>query len=213
MKRLLFCTILLLIATVAVNAQGFEGGLVAGLAGSQIDGDNFSGYNKVGLELGSFADYKLSDKWSVRSGVFLIQKGAHSSAQMPYFKTVIDEVEVPLWFNYYPYKRFGATFGVGFAYIYRAFYHASYTLDREDLGIGYWDYTAYVSFNYRLNSFMTLRASYRYGLVPITRPVSWECWKKSIYMFWLSSYPAATNVCWWTNTASMSLEFKISSKK
>ena len=213
MKRNILVLLLIIQLVICLNAQSFQGGFIVGLAGSQIDGDNFSGYNKVGFEFGSFADYKLTDKWSLRSGVVLIQKGAHSSTQVPYFKTVIDEVEVPLWFNYYPYPRFGTSFGVSFAYIYRAYYHSSYTLDRDDLNVGYWDFTGYVSFNYKLNSFITLRAAYRYGLLPITRPVSWECWKKSIYLFWLVPYSTTRSICWWTNTASMSLEFKILSKQ
>ncbi len=212
-KTLLHIIIYILIFTMPAYSQRFQGGFVVGVAGSQIDGDNFSGYNKVGLELGSFADYKISDKCSLRSGVYLVQKGAHSSANMPYFKTVVNEVEVPLWFNYYPYHRFGGTLGLSFAYIYRVYYHSSYYLDREDLGIGVWDFTTYLSFNYRLNSFLTLRASYRYGLLPITRPIKRECWKKSIYFFWLTPYPSTAGVCWWTNTASFSLEVKIPAKK
>ncbi len=212
-KLLLHIIIYMCLISLSAYGQQFSGGFVFGLAGSQIDGDSYSGYNKVGFELGSFADYALNDKWSIRSGVFLVQKGAHSSANIPYFKTVINEVEVPLWFNYYPYRRFGGTFGLSFSYIYRAYYHSSYYLDREDLGIGFWDYPIYLSFNYRMNSFLTLRASYRYGLLPITRPIEWECWKKSLYLFWHGSYPSTTGVCWWTNTASFALEFKIPAKK
>ncbi len=211
-KKILIYTAILLLASTAFG-QRFQGGFVIGMTGSQIDGDNFSGYNKIGLNLGSFVDYKLNSKWSLRSGVFLVQKGAHSSANMPYFKTAINEVEIPLWLNYYPYYRFGGTAGLSFSYIYNAYYHASYYLDRTDLGISLWDFAVYLSFNYRFNSFLTLRASYRYGLLPITRPIKWECWEKSIYLFWLTPYPTTSSVCWWTNTASMSLEFKIPTKK
>ena len=36
----------------AGHAQDFNGGLMAGLVGSQVAGDTYSGYNKAGLFLG-----------------------------------------------------------------------------------------------------------------------------------------------------------------
>ena len=208
MKKILLLLIFIFVF-VFLKAQYFQGSFIFGLAGSQIDGDGFRGYNKVGIEFGAFVDYKLNKLLSLRSGILLIQKGSHSSQREPYFKTVIDQVEIPLWLNYYPYQKFGASIGLSTAYIYKAFYHSSYTLDREDLGIGIWDFTIYISFNYRISSFVVLRASYRYGLLPITRPIYSECWKESIYLSWLISHPTSSQVCWWTNTASMSLEIKI----
>ncbi len=208
-----FLLIMLSLSLLPAYAQRFQGGMVLGLTGSQIDGDGYSGYYKPGFELGAFADLVFSPYVSLRSGVFMVQKGAHSSAKQPYFKTVVNEVEVPLWLNYYPYSRIGVSFGTSFSYIFSAYYHSSYYLSREDLGIGNTDIDLYFSLNYKFSSHVTLRAAYRYGIIPITRPIRWECWKQSIYLFWLSAYPGTSTPCWWTNTASFSLEFKIGKQK
>jgi len=59
MKNILFISLLVLITAVA-NSQNFEGGALVGLTASQIDGDNYRGYNKVGLQGGGWVRHMFT---------------------------------------------------------------------------------------------------------------------------------------------------------
>ena len=54
-KKILFLFIILI--SVNVKSQNFNGGLIGGISTSQVSGDNLSGYNKAGLFLGLFASF------------------------------------------------------------------------------------------------------------------------------------------------------------
>lgn len=58
------------------NAQQFEGGVQAGLAGCQVNGDTYSGYNKPGLYVGVFAGLPLGQRFGMRLSLNYSQKGS-----------------------------------------------------------------------------------------------------------------------------------------
>jgi hypothetical protein len=60
-------------------AQKFEGGILAGLSASQVAGDNYSGYNKAGVFVGSYVALVLSDRLNLRLELEYIQKGSRKN--------------------------------------------------------------------------------------------------------------------------------------
>ena len=46
------------------KSQVFKSGLILGLSGSQVEGDGYGGYNKLGFIAGGFTNTNLSEKWS-----------------------------------------------------------------------------------------------------------------------------------------------------
>ena len=102
MKQVLF--IFLLSAMICtVSAQNFEGGALLGLTASQIDGDNYRGYNKVGLQGGGWVrrmfTYTLAGQMELR----YVQKGAlktASSGDPTYTKTSLHYIDIPLIAQY-----------------------------------------------------------------------------------------------------------------
>lgn len=58
-----------------LSAQ-FAGGVSAGLNFCQVDGDSFSGYGKVGPQLGGFVYYPLSDMLAVQTEISFSNRGA-----------------------------------------------------------------------------------------------------------------------------------------
>ena len=48
--------IFLIFVTTSISAQYFKGGLLVGITGSQIDGDDMGGYNKPGVTVGFFCE-------------------------------------------------------------------------------------------------------------------------------------------------------------
>lgn len=57
-------------------SQLFSGGVQAGLAGCQVAGDTYSGYNKAGVSAGAWIGVKLTDNQSLQFEMMYLQKGS-----------------------------------------------------------------------------------------------------------------------------------------
>jgi len=202
--------ILFLLSANHMNGQVFSGGVETGFSASQIDGDCRGGYYKLGFNGGIFADMKTGKKSFLRSGIYLIDKGAHSGPKDLYYKIQISEVEVPLWYEYDLSPKLGFAGGLSAAYIYKAYYDAGTYIPKDQLNISNWDYTFFISLRMKIYKNLYFRLSNSYGIVPITRPITFDCWRQSVYLGWL--YPSPYCDCWWTNTMRVTLEIKLSKK-
>ena len=106
------------------SAQGtervFHGGLFAGAATTQIDGDGYAGFNKAGIWAGAFINSKLTDKWRGELQLSFVQKGSINpyrpdQGDFSYYRIALQYVEVPLLFRRKHGKfvyGFGPSFGV-----------------------------------------------------------------------------------------------------
>lgn len=101
----------------------FYGGLVAGANFTQIDGDNFAGYHKAGLNVGGKVYAHLAPRIATSVEILFSQKGsrAHQSQLSNTQKYVIHKynidlnyAEVPVMINYF--DRDKAHAGIGLSY-------------------------------------------------------------------------------------------------
>ncbi|MFH1319040.1 MAG: porin family protein [Bacteroidota bacterium] len=121
----LFCSILV------AHAQDFNGGIVAGMSTSQIDGDAFLGYNKAGLVFGGFVNRELKEKLTAEFGIIYIGKGSKEpenpdSSECSFCKITLRYIEVPVLLQFKRLKvrekelklilEAGLSFGVLFSY-------------------------------------------------------------------------------------------------
>ncbi|GAA4470159.1 hypothetical protein GCM10023093_30860 [Nemorincola caseinilytica] len=133
-RILTVCTLLVLAAPMRTLAQDnifdeyltFHGGLVTGVNFSQVDGDNFAGYSKAGLNVGGIVYFNM-DPEHVKGSleVLYTQKGARSKG-MPYtvapglyitnYRITLNYAEVPFMINYF--DRHMHHFGGGFSLSY-----------------------------------------------------------------------------------------------
>jgi len=65
------------ILSVSGFSQEFEGGFLGGLTASQIDGDLFSGYNKVGITAGAYTTRKINSSVNWKLEIRYTQKGSY----------------------------------------------------------------------------------------------------------------------------------------
>jgi len=79
-----------------------------GLTTSQVGGDGFQGFNKLGLTFGGFVRYNLNDKWSTQFEIYYMQKGSRNDFSITtndptqsseYFLMRLNYVEIPLLFR------------------------------------------------------------------------------------------------------------------
>jgi len=85
-------------------SQHFEGGFFGGFTASQVDGDRFSGYNKVGITAGAYATKEISRNMNWKTEIRYIQKGAYkknTEMDPTLFKTSLHYAEIPLILQYF----------------------------------------------------------------------------------------------------------------
>lgn len=125
MKFKILSAFLFLFFTVSFSyAQSFKGGILFGLIGSQVEGDNMSGFHKGGISAGFFTNRNINDKWMWQLEMKYIQKGSKSNNRINpldslanlsttasiYYKMKLDYIEIPLLFRYRN-KKFVYEFG------------------------------------------------------------------------------------------------------
>jgi len=91
-------------------SQVFKSGAILGINTSQIEGDGFGGYKKVGVILGGFTNTKLSANWSTQFEIYYTNKGSRKNANpskgdFRALKVTLDYIEIPVALRYH-YKKF-----------------------------------------------------------------------------------------------------------
>jgi len=109
MKKLAIISLLFFAYNLS-RAQNFKGGIIAGIAACQVDGDGLGGYNKPGPIAGGFVTWDFTKTWSGEMQMVFIQKGARffpkpdqiQEAQIPdlpgtvnTYNMVLSYIEVP----------------------------------------------------------------------------------------------------------------------
>ncbi|MBN1182483.1 MAG: PorT family protein [Bacteroidales bacterium] len=102
MRRIIF--LLLVIINTTVFAQRFQGGFMAGIAGSQVDGDSYAGYNKINGQGGAYVKTIFPNDLGAQMEIKYCGKGAREKQDEPdpfFYKLSLHYLEVPLLVNYY----------------------------------------------------------------------------------------------------------------
>jgi len=93
------------------NAQKFGGGFFAGIAASQISGDQLSGFYKAGPYVGAFSNFAFNEKSALQLELYYILKGS-SKNQRPkindysIYKLNLHYIELSLLYKWQFSKRF-----------------------------------------------------------------------------------------------------------
>ncbi|TRX71599.1 porin family protein [Carboxylicivirga sp. M1479] len=117
MYKILTSLFLVLIMGLSTSkAQEFKAGPLLGTSFSQVDGDNYAGYNKVGLNLGAFVSRPISEKWQLQLDIAYIQKGSRQAPkpdkeQYDDYKIHLSYIQFPLVARY-RYKQFSGEAGI-----------------------------------------------------------------------------------------------------
>lgn len=104
------------------NDRTFYAGLIAGANFTQIDGDDFAGYDKQGLNVGGIVYTKLDEHLAVSLEILYAQKGSKSKYAQEldpgFFITTygasLNYAEIPVLVNYFDKRKHH--FGGGFSY-------------------------------------------------------------------------------------------------
>ena len=101
----------------------FYGGLVAGAAFSQIDGDSYAGYYRFGFTGGGIVYAEFAPKYAVSVEVLYSQRGSKSNkrqlttsenAEIHSYNVKLNYAEIPVLLNYFDKRE--SHFGIGLSY-------------------------------------------------------------------------------------------------
>ncbi|OFY90318.1 MAG: hypothetical protein A3K10_09590 [Bacteroidetes bacterium RIFCSPLOWO2_12_FULL_31_6] len=171
MKRL-FTLALFFIIYSNFYSQVFKVGVMAGLSGSQVEGDGYGGYNKLGFIVGGFTNVDVSEKFSTQLEMYFINKGSQrnpntSTGDVDAFKLNINYIEIPLALRYH-YKKF--MFETGLYYSKFLSYSMSDEfggLTDEPFPFKSYDFGGFFGINYKLNEHFSFNLRSKNSLVPI----------------------------------------------
>lgn len=163
-----------------VHAQKFNGGLLAGINTSQVDGDNYGGYYKAGITGGGFVNYKLTRYAGLQMELYYIRKGAGKKpdeTNATYYKVKLNYIELPVVFFYEASDRL--IFEGGLAY-------GVLATGTEDMGAGDIipedypfdknDYSGLLGVGYRLGNNVIVDIRYSHSLLPIRNHPGNKTW-------------------------------------
>ncbi len=171
MKKLLFLVSFLCVIS-TFYAQVFKVGALAGLSGSQVEGDGYGGYNKLGFILGGFTNVSISEKFSTQLEMYYINKGSQrnpntSQGDVDEFHLNINYIEMPLAIRYH-YKSFLFETGVYYSVF------LNYTMsdefgNRDDRPFPFksYDFGAFLGVNYKLNDHFSCNLRSKNSVLPI----------------------------------------------
>jgi hypothetical protein len=118
MLRKLVILTFLLTAGEFLFAQNFHAGVIAGLSGTQVAGDNLSGFNKAGIIAGGFVNTKSSESTSLQMEIIFIQKGSRMPVQPDndnhFYVLHVSYFEVPVLFKWQVVPKFNFEVGPSF---------------------------------------------------------------------------------------------------
>lgn len=184
-KAVAFFISIYLYSPISLHAQQFKAGLIAGVATSQVDGDNYAGYNKAGFLAGAFVSRKPSEasKWTALLEITYIQKGSRKpphpdKGDYTSYKLNLDYAEVPVLIRYdfgIPDSsesggmKFSLEAGIAFGALVHSYEEDSYGALPGGVPFQKADYSTIFGLNYHVSTHISFNARTEYSIVPVRK--------------------------------------------
>ncbi len=118
-KKLFFSIVLLMFFNVAMS-QRFDGGILAGWNATQVEGDNYRGYNKVGLVAGAYVQTDIAPAIFAAMEIKYSQKGSRKNVTQKDPEKYImrlDYIDIPVYLAFRTNNRGAVIAGVSTGYL------------------------------------------------------------------------------------------------
>ena len=104
MRYFLFLLIIFISVSSFSQKKGFSGGLFFGGVTSQVDGDDYAGYNKFGIDFGIFTRFNYNKEWFGTVELSYINKGSRFEDVQSYscYKLIVNYIEMPIYATFKP---------------------------------------------------------------------------------------------------------------
>jgi hypothetical protein len=170
MKNLLWILFFGLSAmTAAQDDDRFRLILSAGGVGSQVDGDSYGGYSKLGPFAGLYLDKPTGERTAWAFGITYVQKGARKNASNgdpTYYISRLNYVEMPFMLSFKYKNKYRFEGGLSFAYLFNK-YEASSQVGTINAAFKKFDFCYNLGFGYHMKERVYLNLRYNYSFIPI----------------------------------------------
>lgn len=169
-NKILLCLFLTFLSLFSFS-QNFKGGVIAGIATSQVSGDALGGLHKAGLYLGVFTQLPISPISNIKMEMNYIQKGSNnpkiSENLVPDIST--SYIEVPISVNYYQNEIMCFEIGLQTAFLLNFSDNDLYGPIPNDQSIPFnkVDLGAFIGMNYHLTDNILLNSRISNSILPI----------------------------------------------
>lgn len=112
---LLVMVLLMVFSLENIKGQDFNAGFFGGVTASQVDGDYYGGFNKLGLTAGFFVNRELDLNIFWQMEIKFVSRGAYENfgpADTRIDKTVFRYIEIPLSVHYLHNDKFQVELGI-----------------------------------------------------------------------------------------------------
>ncbi len=103
-------SLIFFLTCLSMKAQQFNGGIMAGVAGTQVAGDTYYGFHKAGIFAGAFVSLQISEHSVLQMELEYFQKGSRenpdSANNYNQYLFRVNYIELPLLYQYIVNKRF-----------------------------------------------------------------------------------------------------------
>ena len=173
MNRYTIILITLILSFSGIRAQYFDGGIVGGFSASQIDGDSYSGFNKLGIVGGGGVSRSLTDNLAGQLEIRYIGKGAYFSDNegvLPvYHKRSLHYIDMPVLVNYYYREKVVFNLGVSPEYLIKHVLENADGLDPDDtLLYNSFTMSGGIGVGYTFLEKLTFNVRYNYSIIPMS---------------------------------------------
>lgn len=199
MKKVLFIFSIVLVTCTVLNAQRFKGGILGGINASQIDGDTWGGYYKLGLLAGAFVYTDFVDKWGGQLEIKYSSKGSANGFNVPYpVKISLQYIDLPVLATYEAIDNLKIQAGVSFNYLFVAKRYDGSWFDDWDFEPNSLETSLTFGVNYRFFQRFDMNLRYSYSLLPVRSNAATDDWGHG---------------AWFNNVVSFALYFEIGNKE
>jgi len=168
MKKIIF---LLLLIGLPLNAQtkpfGLKGGLNLASMIASADGNSDSSDSKIGVNLGFFGEFKVSEKFAIQPEILFNMQGANESEQGQSGGFKLNYISIPVMFKFYTSNKFSLELGPQFSFLTDSTVFldqisasGSELFNSFDLNLG-------AGLNYEVSNKVFLNVRYMFGIINI----------------------------------------------
>ncbi len=166
------CWIMLLLIPAGLSAQRFTGGLMAGLSASQVDGDSYAGFDKVGLQGGVFVYTLFTENFGAQMEIKYTGKGARKKTNdedPAVYKLALHYIDLPLMVFYRAKSKYIFEAGLVPAYLFEAVGEDSGGKLPQEYMTEFkkFDLSWLIGFRYQVNKNISAGMRYSYSLISI----------------------------------------------
>ncbi len=109
-SRFILIACIFIISAFTASSQQFNGGMMAGIAATQVAGDTYSGFRKAGIFAGGYVNLEVGKHSAFQMELEFFQKGSRvnpdSSNNYNQYLFRTNYVELPVLYQYRINKRF-----------------------------------------------------------------------------------------------------------